>query len=681
MKSLLLRLRSGFKAGKEIGLIIKKRGWPKFSQWTQTLNILSKKEKISLLVFLILFLISSLFLWFSFYYKNTEIKPAKGGNYIEGVIGRPRFINPIYASSNDADRDLVELIYSGLMKYDNEGKIAPDLAKSYEVKDDGKVFEFSLKDNIFWHDGKKFSIDDIIFTINTVQNPDYKSPQRTNWLGVDVEKTNENSLRFLLKNPYPAFLENTTLKILPKHIWEKIPPQNFPLADFNLQPIGTGPYRFKNLTRDKLGYIKSLTITSFQKYFAKKPFISEITFQYFENENDAISAAKKEEIQGISSISSKNYKLINDNTFSVYSLSLPRYFALFLNPRESKILADKNIRLALNYGTNKKEVIEKALSGKGKVAESPILPEIFGFNQPSKIYQFNQETAKNLLEKAGFRDEDNNGFREKIVENPQAAVFKSNLQMGSQGTEVKELQKCLAKDSEIYPEAEITGVFGEKTKQALIRFQEKYKKEILEPTGLTKGTGNVGKNTRTKLNELCGKPTKEITPLQFSLITVDQPQLIEVANMIKKHWENLGIKTEIKTFEISKLQQEIIKPRAYGILLFGEVLGSIPDPFSFWHSSQKRDPGLNLTDYENKDADKLLEEARQGSDFEVRRQKYEKFQNILIEDAPVVFLYSPDYLYPVSKEIKGIGAKFIADPSKRFAGIEGWFIKTKRAWK
>ena len=680
MKSLASKLKSGFKTGKEIIYVIKRRKWPKFPQWQQVLNTLSKKEKISLLLLLIIFLSSSLFLSLNFYYKNTEIRPKKGGDYTEGVIGRPRFINPIYAASNDADRDLVELLFSGLMKYDSEGKIVPDLVKTYEIKEDGKVYEFSLKNNIFWHDGKKFTTDDIVFTIKTIQNPDYKSPQRQNWLGVEVEKINENSLRFSLKNPYPAFLENTTQKILPKHIWQDIPPQNFPLAIFNLEPVGTGPYRFKNYTQDKLGYIKSLSIIAFSKYFDKKPFLSEITFQYYDNEDSAISALKKGEIQGLSSLSPQNYKLVNGN-FQIYSISLPRYFALFFNPKESKLLAEKNIRQALNYGTNKKEIIDKILAGKGEIADSPILPEISGFNPPTKVYKFDIESAKNLLTKSGFKDENGDGFLEKIIENPQAAVFKSNLQTGSQGVEVKELQKCLAQDPEIYPEGEITGVFGEKTKRAVIKFQEKYKKEILEPAGLTDGTGKVGKSTRAKLNALCGKPPKETINLQLTLSTVDQPQLIQAANLLKEQWKNLGIKLEIKIFEISKLQQEIIKPRVYEILLFGEVLGFLPDPFSFWHSSQKRDPGLNLAEYENKNADKLLEEARQTLNPEVQRQKYEKFQDILIEDAPVVFLYSPDYLYPVNKEIKGINAKFIVDPSKRFAGIEEWYIKTKRAWK
>ncbi|GAI49577.1 unnamed protein product, partial [marine sediment metagenome] len=129
------------------------------------------------------------------------------------------------------------------------------------------------------------------------------------------------------------------------------------------------------------------------------------------------------------------------------------------------------------------------------------------------------------------------------------------------------------------------------------------------------------------------------------------------------------------------LKREIIKPRNYESLLFGEVLGVIPDPFPFWSSLQKKDPGLNLAMYENKKCDKLLKEVRQSLDEDVRKEKLEEFQELLIEDTPAVFLYNPDYLYLVSKEIKGINVKIITDPSKRFIGIENWYIKTKRAWR
>jgi peptide/nickel transport system substrate-binding protein len=107
----------------------------------------------------------------------------------------------------------------------------------------------------------------------------------------------------------------------------------------------------------------------------------------------------------------------------------------------------------------------------------------------------------------------------------------------------------------------------------------------------------------------------------------------------------------------------------------------IPDPFPFWHSSQKKDPGLNLGLYENKKVDKLLEENRQNLDKEKRAELLKEFQEILIEEAPAVFLYNPDYLYFVSKEIKGIKPGIITTPSQRFSNIEQWYIKTKRAWR
>jgi peptide/nickel transport system substrate-binding protein len=142
----------------------------------------------------------------------------------------------------------------------------------------------------------------------------------------------------------------------------------------------------------------------------------------------------------------------------------------------------------------------------------------------------------------------------------------------------------------------------------------------------------------------------------------------------------LGIEIEINKIDPSKIE-DIIKKREYELLLFGEILGSIPDPFPFWHSSQKNDPGLNLALYENKDVDKLLKEARQTLDEAKRKEDLEKFQDILIGDAPAVFLYSPTYIYFVSKKIKVINAEVITDSSKRFIGIENWYLKTKRAWK
>lgn len=670
-----------------MSFLFKKALLPKFPswlQWKQILRVLTKREKTTLAVLLILFLSSSLFLSLNFYFKNTEIKAARGGVFREGVIGRPRFINPIYGGLSDVDRDLIQLIFSGLMKYDDAGKIVPDLAKECKILEGGKIVECYLKEDIFWQDGERLLADDVIFTVETIQNSDYKSPLIAAWVGVEIEKFSELGIRFKLRNPYSGFLENLTLKILPRHVWQDIPAQNFPLSIYNLQPVGSGPYQLKKIKQNKSGYIESLSLVANPKYAGEQPNIPEISFYFFDTEDELIKAARKKEIQGLSIISVKNYQALKERGFNDYRLSLPRYFAAFFNPEKSKFFAEEKVRQALNYGTNKEAIIQKALLGQAEIVNSPILPEIYNFSSPSSVYEFNPEKAKATLEEAGFVINET-GIREKNVKEETTFKWKSELKVGSQGLEVKELQKCLsnppAGGPEIYPEAKVTGFFDQTTKAAVIKFQEKYSQEILQPGGLKEGTGVVSKNTRNKLNKLCGIVPKETLLLSFALSTVNQPIMVEVANLLKEQWEALGAKVEIKTFDIQTLEHDVIKTRNYDALLFGEALGAVPDPFPFWHSSQKKDPGLNLALYDNKKADKFLEESRKTLDPEISSKNLVEFQDVLISSAPAVFLYNPDYIYLASKEVKGINAGMITDPSKRFANIEEWYVKTNRVWK
>ena len=671
-----------------------KRRWPSLKQWIQIGKVLTEKEKLILVIFLVLFLGSLSVLGSSFYYKNTEIKPADGGTYQEGLIGQPRFINPIYGAANDVDRDLIELLFSGLMKYDSQGKLIPDLAREYKIQEEGKVYEFYLKENAVFHDNKKISAQDIIFTIETIQNSDFKSPLRTNWLGVKVEKISEDAVRFKLKNPYPAFLERLTQKILPSHLWQDISPQNFPLAPYNFQPIGSGPYQFKNLEQDNSGKILSLSLEKFSDYYGKKPYLSQVSFSFFDKEEELIKAEQTKEIQGYSPSLPENCSPDKNQNIALCSFSLPRYFAVFFNPDKNEFLAEKEVRQALNYGTDKEEILKNALLNKAEIIDSPILPKIYQYNPPSMTYEFNPEEAKSLFKKAGFEKRDDKLVK---VTKEESAYFTANLEHGSKGEDVTKLQECLssllaADGTKIYPEGTISGYFGSKTEKAVIKFQEEYSEKILSPAGLAKGTGKVRQMTRAVLDEVCIESNEEILDFKLSLVTVEDSTLKKVAEILKTQWEKLGIKVEIETFPISSLKQEVIKTRDYQVLLFGEALGTIPDPFPFWHSSQIRDPGLNLSKYENEDADELLENARTALDTEIQTQKYQDFQDILIEDAPAIFLYSPNYIYLVSNKIKGIcpvseefsseaKAGIIADPSKRFSNIENWYIKTKRVWK
>jgi len=663
--------------------------FPKLSQWKQIFKILSKNEKITLSVFFVLSFGSLVFLIASFYIYNTKIVPAEGGSYTEGVIGQPRFINPIYGETNDVDRTLIDLVFSGIMSYDKNGKIVKDLAADYTISSDGRTYYFTLKDNIFWHDRKPLTADDVVFTIKTIQNSDYKSPLRANWIDVDVEKTSDNSFTFRLKSAYNSFLENCTVKIIPKHIWENILPESFALSSYNLQPIGSGPYTFKNLKQTDTGFIKNIDLTANHKYYSGTPFISDISFQFFEKKSDLIKAANAKSIDGFSLTALDNngdqaekeirQSWVKNEKFSIYYLSLPRYFAVFFNTQKTKIFSDINLRKALNYSVNKNEIIDTITSDtkdKISIVNSPILPKYFGYQPAETTYEFDEQTANNLLDKTGFKD---NGFgqREKTLDKKPAFQFKKYLPVNSKGKDVTELQACLARlpDNNFSNllEGETNGTYGKATENAVTEFQKKY---LPEETP----TGEVGKATRAKLNELCIAPQENSQLLQFDIVTINQPQLIQVANILKDSWGKVGVVANVTAVEISDLKS-IIKQRNYDALLYGEALGSEPDLYPFWHSSQKNDPGLNLSEYENKDIDILLKDARETLDVNEKQSKYEILQNIIIEDSPALFLYNPDYIYWVAAKIKGIETIKIVDPAKRFSNIENWYIKTRRTWK
>jgi len=637
------------------------------------LNSLSKNEKIVFFVLFFLFFFSFSFLIINFSLSITKVEPKEGGIFVEGIVGFPTCLNPVFSLTSDIDDSISNLLFSSLMKFEDK-ILVPGMVEDYKVLEEGKVFEVSLKDNIFWSDGKKITSDDVIFTVETIQNPEVKSPLRSIWVGVELEKISEKSMKFMLKNPSPLFPENLTLlKPIPKHLFENTPPGNISLSCWTLKPLSSGPYLLERIERDKSGKITLIELIRNENYFEKKPYIKKIIFRFFENEEKLMEAVKRKEIDGFSL---KEFSQIPG--FKILSFKMPRYFGVFFN-LENKIFSEKEIREALNFGTNRKEILKKAVLNKGEIIDSPVLPEFLSKEQKSLTFDFTR--AKEILEKAGYRDSDGDQILERIVVKEPAFQFKSDLVFGAKGKEVEELQRCLAKDPQVYPEGEISGYFGNKTKEAVIRFQEKYKEEILKPLGLEKGTGEVKGKTREKLNQLCFEKKEEETVLRFSLVTGEDPILSKTAQILQEQWKKLGFDVTIKKHKIEDLKRVLLSKKDYDAILFGQVVGKIPDFFPYWHSSQVGEGGLNLSNYQNKEVDKIIEELREKFNETERKEKLEKLREILKQDFPAVFLYNPDYLYFVSEKVKGPKENFISFPSDRFWNIKDWYIKEKRVLK
>jgi len=564
-------------------------------QWARLPKVLPLKERWITRIFIFLIFASGVALLFNLYLDKTYIEPQIGGTYTEGILGQARFINPVLAQTNDADRDLTQIIYSSLFKYDGQGNLIPDLVESYNISEDGLLYEIKIRENIKWHNDEQLTIDDVIYTIKTIQDPEYKSPLKNNWQGVEMERIDNLTMNFKLSNVYSPFLHNLTIGIMPKHLWAGISAQNFALAQYNVQPVGSGPYKFDKINKNDNGEIELIELIRNEDFYLhfegspKGPFIENIIFKFFNNQIELIDAYKRRQIDGLSFVSGINQlNIVND--LNIYEINIPAYYAVFFNQTKSKALADETVRLALSYATNKEEIISKILSNKGIQVDSPLLPGWFGYTPETSIYEFAIEHAQNILESAEWKDSDDDGIREKTI-------------------------------------------------------------------------------------------NKEVVKLEINILTTDWPELKQTAELLKEQWEKIGAKINLEILDAVTVQQDHIKTREYEALLFGEVLNADPDPFAFWHSSQRKDPGLNLAVYGNDDIDKLLEDARQSIDQESRKEKYMEFQKLLIEDAPAVFLYSPTYIYPVNKKVKGISIEKFSQPSHRFSLIENWFIKINRIWK
>lgn len=519
----------------------------------------------------------------------SVIVPDEGGKITEGIAGSPHFINPILAIA-DPDRDMVSLIYAGLLRPDGKGGLTPELAERYELSPDGLSYTFYIREGARFQDGEKVSADDVIFTIESIKNPIIKSPWRAGWEGVEVEKINDRTLRFWLKRPYAPFLENTTLGILPRHLWKDIPPGEMGSSGLNLDPIGAGPYRISKASRSKEGALTSYTLRPFPKYVLGKPYIRKLVFIFYPSEIELLGAYENGEVDAISAISPHNLKKITRRDGAIKGLDLPRIFGVFFNQNERSIFVDKSTRQALDMSADKKQIIREVLGGYANEVSTPIPKGSFGAVELMPR-NYNLDEAKGLLEKNGWKF------------NQEKKVYEKN---------------------------------------------EK------------------------------GKASQE---LAFSISTSNAPDLVRTADILKSYWEKLGAKVEVKVFEISDLNQNVIRTRKYDALLFGEVVGRDPDPFAFWHSSQRNDPGLNIALYTSGTVDKILEEARGLTSRETRAKKYEEFQKEVVEDSPSVFLYSPAFIYIISSDLMAFETQYVVTSAERFANIFKWHLDTKYVWK
>jgi len=337
----------------------------------------------------------------------TPILPeaAPGGVYTEGLVGSLGRLNPLLDWNNPADRDIDHLVFSGLIKFDSHGLPQPDLADSWGTSTDGTIYNFTLRSNAVWQDGTPVTSDDVIFTIDLIKSSSlFPQDLRDLWGQIDVKKLNDKNLKFTLPEPFAPFLDYATFGILPKHILESTVPDQLANAQFNINPIGTGPYKFDHLIVDS-GQITGVVLTVSDNYYGQKPFIQQVVFRYYPDSKTAFDAFDQGEVLGISQLTADILpQALADVNLSVYTSQLPQMgiIMLNLNNNEVKFLQNANVRRALMLGLNRDYIVSSILQGEAIIADGPILPGSWAHYDGLERIGYDPEGAVDLLKGEGY---------------------------------------------------------------------------------------------------------------------------------------------------------------------------------------------------------------------------------------------------------------------------------------
>jgi len=513
-------------------------------------------------------------------HTSTVLVPDYGGTYVEGVAGNPRYINPLLSTYNDVDRDLASLIFNGLTRAGECGQILPDLADTWDISEDDLSYTFHLRDDVRWHDGTPFTADDVVSTIDVLRAPGFQGPPGLAelWRSVQVERFDSHTVRLTLSEPFAPFLSYTTIGLLPTHLLQGTSAEQLPEHPFNLQPVGTGPFKVGEVTS------QHALLLANEDYYAGRPFLDQIDFVFYPDYASVLAAYRSGEVHGIGHVPADYMgRVLAEEDLSVYSAPLAGYGLVFLN-LERPIFQELEVRQALLWGLDRQKIIDQLLDGQALVASGPVMPSSWAYEPDVEQYGYDPAQATALLEEAGWTDADGDGVREK---------------------------------------------------------------------------GDL--------------------PLQFGLLSNDDPTRIQVINELTRQWAEIGVRAVPQTAGVSGVVRDFLMPRNFDAVFYEwQRLPTDPDPYPQWHSTQTQTPGQNFGGYSNDEADLIMEQSRRTTDPVRRSALYRDLQRILAEEVPALPLYHPVYSYAVDESVRNVQLAPMQDGPDRFRTVTEWYMATRR---
>ncbi len=683
------------------------------------IHCLTKTEKIALVFLGLIIIFTAYQIGKAFYIEHTQATPVTGGIYIEGAVGTIDNLNPLYVQQGTIAHDISQLIFSGLSKYDTvSGEIVGDLA-NYKISSNGKEYTFVIKEGAKWHDGEEVTANDILFTYNSViKNPEFRGVilNYNDYTGIKVTKIDDRTVQFLLEKPDSFFLVKTMVGILPKHLLENEPIVYLESAPFNFAPIGTGRYKF--VSQIELADHTEYSLEAFEDHYDNQPNIKSIIFKVFSSFKEL--QKKTGELDGIRQVPEDSAQAItNKGKFILERYQLPQYVAIFIN-NESDKLKNSKTRLGLQLGTDKESLIEKI--GQHKTIDTPLLE----IDQENWVHQYSVTRANGALfdtewqipkeekeemekeegekesEEEESEEEDGGTSKVTYINSPNSGKdWKTTSEpITITGTAPANTKSIIVNDYELqkYVPGDPGWSYVASTKFDNLKTGENiyevyavdYNEEktlidaITIHYGTTESFSEEEKEVLEEENKMATLLPTRINSkgekMELNLITSAKPEIYsQVALIIKEQWGKIGVEVDVEVLENGDFQQRVFD-RDYDLLIFGQNLGYNLDAYPYWHSSQAKKGGLNLSQFKNFVVDSLLEKARLESGDQ-RKKTLGDIQEIISQEVPAIFLYSPTYYTAVSKNIEHPPFENLATTSDRLSNIETWYAKMDRKFK
>jgi peptide/nickel transport system substrate-binding protein len=334
---------------------------------------------------------------------SSDALPERGGSYVEGVAGAPSIINPLYAGFNDVDQDLSALVFAGLVQLGPNGAVEPDMAELPTITPDGLTYVFEMKPGLVWHDGAALTTEDVLFTIDMMQHPNFEGDPVLADLfrGVQAVAADERTIIVSLPEPFSPFLaRGATVGILPKHLLEGVTPSELPTIAFNKQPIGSGPFRLTGLTG------AAAVLQPFDAYHAGRPFLERLELRFYRDDGELLSALRNDEVAGAlfrpGGLDSEEVAFVDGDAASARRILHPTTYGIVYLNNGNELFQSPDVRSALQHALDVPTLIENVLSGQAIPMDSPIASDLWAYIGSPGAYAFEPDLALERLRDEGW---------------------------------------------------------------------------------------------------------------------------------------------------------------------------------------------------------------------------------------------------------------------------------------